>query len=342
MFKISLVIPCYNVAKYLDRSWNSLKHQTIGIENLQCIFVNDMSNDNGATLAKLMEIEKEAPKSVFVVNMEEKGGPGGCRNVGITYATGEYLEFLDSDDELTPVTCQRLYECAKDNSADIVQFNHLNISGDKKWSSGRSEETKLYSIDSKFDRVPFLIGSIVSYGITNKLYSMSLVRKADVYFPANLRYEEPLFVYPLFLYAKKVYILEENLYIYYRRTGSIVTSEVGNKLINHPTVQLMLLEELMRRGSLFYEYKEAIEIYFLWSFYCETLIFSRRHGKMIPLEYFKGMQKTCRRFFPDWRNNSYIVKEDNPTWSVLESIDKEISSQEELMELIEEAYILLG
>ena len=342
MFKISLVIPCYNVAQYLDRSWNSIKNQTIGIENLQCIFVNDMSDDGGQTLVKLMEIEKERPESVIVVNMEEKGGPGGCRNVGISYAEGEYLEFFDSDDELTPQTCERLYKCAEANRADIVQFNHLNISGDRKWSSGRTEETRLYSIDTKSDRIPFLVGNIVSYGITNKLYSMDLIREAQVSFPPNLRYEEPLFVYPLFLYAKRVYLLKEDLYIYYRRPGSIVTSEVGDKLLNHPTVQLMLLENLMKRTKLFAEFKNAIEIQFLWSFYCETLMFAGKHGAMLPLEYFQGMQKTCRSVFPNWRNNSYMVRDNNPVWPVLETIDMNISSQGQLNGLVKEVYELLG
>ncbi len=340
--KISIVIPCFNVADYLDRSWNSLKNQTIGIENLQCIFVNDMSTDDGATWAKLCEIEKQAPASVVLVDIQEKGGPGGCRNVGLEYATGEFLEFFDSDDELMLHTCDRLYKIAKEQSADIVQFNHLNISGDERWSSGRSEETKLYSINSKIDRVPFLLGSIVSYGITNKLYSMKLIREANVAFPVNLRYEEPLFVYPLFLYAKRVYLLKEDLYIYYRRPGSIVTSEVGHKLLNHPTVQLMLLENLLAREDLFYEYKDAIELHFLWSFYCETLIFAGKHGSMLPLDYFNGMQRTCRGIFPNWRNNKYIVKNGNPAWPVLETIDKDILSQVELDRLIEEVCALLG
>ena len=178
--------------------------------------------------------------------------------------------------------------------------------------------------------------------MTNKLYSMELIREANVSFPSNLRYEEPLFVYPLFLYVRKVYLLKEDLYIYYRRPGSIVTSEVGNKLLNHPTVQLMLLEDLMNRGELFAEYKDAIEIHFLWSFYCETRIFSARHGVAIPLEYFQGMQKTCRSLFPNWRNNSYMVKEGNSVWPVLESIDKEISTQAELNSLVREVYELLG
>ena len=86
-----------------------------------------MSDDDGATWDKLLEIDEKAPDSVVIVNMDKKGGPGGCRNVGINYATGEYLQFFDADDELLPDTCEKLYGIAIRNNADIVQFNHLNI-----------------------------------------------------------------------------------------------------------------------------------------------------------------------------------------------------------------------
>ena len=104
----------------------------------------------------------------------------------------------------------------------------------------------------------------------------------------------------------------------------------------------MLLEDLMSREELFTKYKDAIEIYFLWSFYCETLIFSKKHCALLPLEYFQEMQRICRRAFPDWRNNNYMVREGNKVWPVLETIDKEISSQAELNALVSEAYELLG
>lgn len=58
MKKVSVIIPCYNVESFLDRCWNSLAYQTIGLENMECIFVNDCSTDNGKTSEKLHSIEK--------------------------------------------------------------------------------------------------------------------------------------------------------------------------------------------------------------------------------------------------------------------------------------------
>jgi glycosyltransferase involved in cell wall biosynthesis len=138
--KISIVIPCYNVADYLDRCWASLKAQTIGLENLECIFVNDGSTDAGKTWAKLQALEADAPESVIIINLEQNVGLGEARNIGISHATGIFLEFLDADDELPPITCKRLFDLATDTDADIIQFNHLYILGDEKRSSFSSRE----------------------------------------------------------------------------------------------------------------------------------------------------------------------------------------------------------
>lgn len=340
--KISIVIPCYNVSSYLDRCWASLKSQTIGIDSLECIFVNDGSTDDGKTWKKLQDLELDAPNCVMIVNLDENVGLGEARNIGISHASGEYLEFLDADDELSLDACQRLYDIASQNDTDIIQFNHLYILGDKKRSSGSSAENKLYSITTKDDRVPFLNSTKVTYGCTNKLYKMALIQEANVKFPAHVKYEEPLFVYPLFLYAKKIYLLNEELYYYYLREGSIVTSEIGKKILDHPNVQLMLLEYLLSRKQLFNEYKDIIEIYFLWTFYCETINFAGAHpDAYIPLDFFDHMQKVCITFFSNWRSNPFIYMIPEGGQTILSSITRQFESQQELNSYIREVKDLI-
>ena len=78
--KISIVIACHNSADTLSDTWDSLKKQTIGLNSLECIFVDDASDDDGATWQKLIEIESEAPASVLIVHLEENMRQGGARN----------------------------------------------------------------------------------------------------------------------------------------------------------------------------------------------------------------------------------------------------------------------
>ncbi len=340
--KISIIIPCYNSSEYLERSLKSLKEQTIGFENLEIIFVNDCSTDEGATFNRLRELEKTSPDNIMVIDLPENKGPGGARNVGVSYASGEFLQFFDADDELRNDACEILYNCARDNDADIIQFNHLFILGDERRSSAVSRQTKLYNIETKEDRLKFLDSTIVTYGCTNKLYRTELVRNAKVRFPDNLRYEEPLFVYPLFLYAQKVMLLNEDLYLYYFNDNSMITSKLGKTLLHHPQVQLMLLEDLMNRKELYIEYRDVIGIYFLWSFYCETINYAGTYpDAYLPIDYFAYMQNVCRTFFSDYKDNSYYKVISEGGRKLLDSIDVDIKSQAELNLFLQKAKDLI-
>ncbi|XME04296.1 glycosyltransferase family 2 protein [Lachnospiraceae bacterium C1.1] len=328
--KVSVIIPCYNVDGFLNHCWESLHNQTIGIENMECIFVNDASNDNELTLNKLKDIEKKYPDSVLAVNLDKNVGPGGARNIGLEYASGKYIQFLDADDELRLDACEKLYNLAERYSSDLIQFNHLYVLGKERRSSNNSRISKTYHIKNREERIPFLTASKVTYGCTNKFYKKELIDRVGSKFPEKLRYEEPLFVYPIFLYVKSITLLNEALYIYKFRDGSMVTSQLGKKLLDHAQVQLMLLEDCMKREN-YNDYKEIIEIYFLWSFYCETIAFSAEYSdSFLPVDFYKYMQKICKTFFPDWRSNQYINLIPNGGIRMLDGLDIEFDLQYEL------------
>ncbi len=333
--KISIIIPCHNSSQTLDDAWNSLKNQTIGIENLECIFVDDASDDEGKTWEKLADIEQECPESVMIIHLDENLRQGGARNVGISYASGEYILFLDSDDELVLETCKKLYELADKNKSDIIQFNHIYKLGNESKTTSESPFTCDYEIKNKEDRVKFLDASLVTYGCTNKLYRLDIIKKADAKFAEKVIYEEPLFVYPCFLYAKRVLLITDAFYIYNFHHGSTVTSLLGSRILDHPKVQLLLLEYWLSRPDIFVEYKDVLELYFLWSYYCETICFAFENKVVLPLDYFKGMQDVCINFFPDWKKNKMMKRIPQNVVEVLQGINYSFNSQEELTEYIQ-------
>lgn len=332
--KISIIVPCYNVGDFLDRCWKSLLNQTIGIDALECIFVNDGSSDEGRTIDKLHNIEDDSPENVIIIDMDRNMGQGEARNIGIQYATGKYLMFLDADDELRADACERVYGLAEENGADIIQFNHLYILGDETRSSNASAETRFYQIKTREDRIPFLIDSKVTFGCTNKLYRLQLVKEIGGQFPAGVKYEEPLFVYPLFLYADRIMLLKEDLYLYHFNEDSTVTSMLGKRILDHPNVQLRLLDFVMNLDR-YEEYRQIIEIYFLWTFYLETISFaSRERDCVIPLEYFGYMQEMCKKLCPDWGENPYLHLIPDDARKVLMSIYRMFHTQNELNEFV--------
>ncbi|MBP5707779.1 MAG: glycosyltransferase family 2 protein [Alphaproteobacteria bacterium] len=118
--KISIIIPVYNVEKYLRRCLDSVLNQTF--QNWQAICINDGSTDkSGAILDKYAARDKR-----FVVVHKKNGGVSRARNDGIKKASGEYIMFLDSDDCIHPQTMDIVYRLAKDNKSDIVSFQVSN------------------------------------------------------------------------------------------------------------------------------------------------------------------------------------------------------------------------
>ena len=118
---ISIIIPVYNVEKYLRRCLDSVLNQTFS--DWQAICVNDGSPDNSAAILA----EYAARDSRFIVVEKENGGLSDARNAGMPYATGEYIMYLDSDDFIHPQTMEIAYHMACRDNSDIVSFTYDRI-----------------------------------------------------------------------------------------------------------------------------------------------------------------------------------------------------------------------
>ncbi len=112
--KVSVIVPIYNVEKYLRKSLDSLANQTIN--DYEVILVNDGSTDNSQSI-----IDEYVEKySVFKGFKKENGGMSSARNFGLKYAKGEYIAFVDSDDFVELNFLEKLYDKAKKDKSDVV------------------------------------------------------------------------------------------------------------------------------------------------------------------------------------------------------------------------------
>ena len=111
---ISVIVPVYNVIKYLDECVDSILHQTI--QNIQIILVDDGSTDGSGERCE--ELKKQ--DSRIEVLHKANGGLSDARNAGIALATGGYITFVDSDDVIDKTYCEMLYESIKNRAADIA------------------------------------------------------------------------------------------------------------------------------------------------------------------------------------------------------------------------------
>ena len=307
MKKVSVIIPCYNAAKWLPKCFLTLAGQTIGISELELIFVDDASTDDGATWAMLQEFEKAYPENIMVIHLEENMRQGGARNVALSYATGEYIAFVDADDFVADDFLEKVYDRAKETDADIVQFEYSFYTdrlGVVPANRKVSDEVLIISSDS--ERKKFLISEKITYGCWNKLYRRELIERAKVKYAEHVIYEEPLFVYPLLFYGTKFVLMSDKFYFYRQNGQGTMHSDMEqvSTLRMHMQVQLAVWN-FMKQTPFYQKFHEEIKLYFLHTYFYETLYFAKQRGFSITMELYQELEDTVKREVPDFEKSAY-------------------------------------
>lgn len=293
MKKVSVIIPCFNATKWLPKCFMSLVQQTIGIGELELIFVNDASTDDGATWAMLQEFERAFPESIIIIDLPGNRRQGGARNEALLYASGEYIAFVDADDWVE----LNLYECAygraKETNADIIQFNHnfyFEQVGVVPTKTEMANEVIVITNDD--DRRKMLLSEKITYGCWNKLYRREMVMETGAKYAEHVIYEEPLFVYPL-LFAGTVYVtIPDRLYVYRQNNMGTMRNDMKAyaTLLQHADVQLCVWE-FMKQTPYFKTFYEEIKLYFLHTYLYEILDFAKRRDMEIDFKTFEALAR---------------------------------------------------
>lgn len=211
--KVSVIVPVYNVEKYLEKCLDSLVHQTL--DAYEVIVVNDGSPDNSQEI-----IDKYAEKypEIICAYKKENGGLGDARNFGLERARGEYVGFVDSDDWVDAKMFSAMYDFAKTENNDVVICDFIEINDG--WKQGHV--SKGYRGDESqypIDKYMFIMNSINPATACNKIYRRELFMVQN--FPAQ--WYEDIATTPILLsYANKIGYLPLALY-YYRQTATSIT-----------------------------------------------------------------------------------------------------------------------
>ncbi len=327
MKKVSTITPCYNGEKYLRTCWESLKNQTIGIENMECIFVDDCSSDS--TWEILQEIEREYPENVVITRLPENMRQGGARNVALGMVSGEYIQFLDQDDWLEETALLELYSIAKEYDTDMIQFDFYHEGVKSPEDRFCARECMFELKDDVDERKEMLVSGQLVCSHHNIFYRTDLVKRTGSRFPERMLYEEPLFVYPMYFTAERIRIITNGLYHMRSHEQSSTETLLSSHLEDHSKVQKMLLDFLEEMPGVVDTYEKEIEFYFVWSYYAETVINIGRGGKF-SLEMMDEMQKTVINRFPDYMENRYLKAYGYATEGLLGSVQENFSTVEEM------------
>ena len=217
---ISVVVPVYNVAPYLERCVKSVLRQTY--KDLEVILVDDGSTDGSGELCDQLAL---TDIRIHVVHQKNQG-LSGARNTGIRQATGEYIAFIDSDDEwLFDDGLEKLLKTTS-NDKDLIIFKGVNI-----WKDGRKTPFGDYDV-SHISRLPDA-QTVFSHLVESQQFQMSacflLVRRKvltdnGLYFPQGLISEDVQWSLMLWQYVHSVCVTNLEFYGYYHRENSITTS----------------------------------------------------------------------------------------------------------------------
>ncbi len=291
--KLSIIVPVYNVEKYLERCLESLVNQTI--KEYEIIIVVDGSTDNSI---KIVKKYKEKYSNLIKYVETENRGLSAARNYGIDLAKGEYIGFVDSDDYVATDMYEKLYNCAKDNNYDVVVCDYCKITDEKQ------KEVKLeITSNSTLDEI---VVNSRPYAC-NKIFKKNIFKKYNLKFPEGLIFEDICTVYPLLMRSKQIGYVNESMYFYcYNRSGSIMKNKNRDDLCILKI--LSILNDYCVKNNLFDTYNNLVCELNVRHIYYRLRELKKYNNKKYNLKFVYKSFKFLREYFPRWKHECVYSK----------------------------------
>lgn len=224
MPQISIIVPVYKVENYLERCVNSLLAQTW--HDIEIILVDDGSPDNSGAICD--EFAEKDPR-VKVVH-KENGGLSSARNAGLAIATGNYIGFVDSDDYVLPEMYEKLHLALTESDAEISICNYEYIDEETGQCIPTNSPVKTEVLSREKAYACLDVGMDgYSYYVTawNKLYKKELFE--GCLFVEGKIHEDEFFVHHVFAKCNQIAVIDDKLYMYMQRNGSITNTHITIK-----------------------------------------------------------------------------------------------------------------
>lgn len=243
---VSIIIPVYNTEKYLIKCLDSIINQTY--DNLEIIIINDCSPDNSD---KIIESYKKLDHRILYIKNKENVGLGETRNIGITNASGKYIQFIDSDDFIELETVKILVEAVESTDADLVDFRYRYVSEVKVINEILVNQFfKIRNLIIRRDSQFFIsVLRTLDDIVCNKLFKLEIITQNNIKFNFPI-YEDTPFTLEYSFNSNKIIILENILYNYLARPSSITHSTSFEKYIDSFVRSNAFIFQIMYRYKL--------------------------------------------------------------------------------------------
>lgn len=251
-YKISVIIPVYNTAKYMKKCLDSLLYQTIS--SIEIIIVDDASTENmDDVYAQYLNYP-----NVILIKNETNIGPGGARNKGLEMATGEYIGFCDSDDWVELNAFEKITCAMEKHNCDIGIYSMERIYGMGKPSFNICNYEKEYIFGSDMATRIFLqqydVGIEISHHCTNKVFRKAFLDRIDAKFEENIYFQGKLFCLYTFINTDSIICVPGVKYKHFKRTNSIIQSFDEKHLIDFGK-SMLIAKDYLIRANLFDQYR---------------------------------------------------------------------------------------
>jgi len=289
---LSIVVPIYNVEKYLDKCLDAFVRQNL--KNTEIILVNDGSTDNTQSI---IDIYVNKYPDLFKSFIKENGGLADARNYGVEKAKGKYITFIDPDDYVDDNYFNTLLKDAVDGDLDLVVADMRYV-----WENNKKEPMVQHGLNKVNDNINKAL-FISSLSVCNKLFRKELFDSLTVKFPEGLWYEDIPVTLAYITKAKKIKYNDGPKYNYLQRSSSILGSSYSPKMYDIFTVFDGVLK-YFKDNNLYNEYRDELEYLLVEHFlvYGAFRFLRTDHYKELMTKAFDYVKKE----FPNYKNNKYI------------------------------------
>ncbi len=316
--KVSIIIPCYNVEKYIDRCLNSVYSQTIGVDALEIILIDDCSRDN--TIDKLRAFEEKYPESTILIPLESNVGAAEARNIGLSYASGEYIAFADADDMLADSLIEKMVLCIEEQDCEMVECAYSGFSDISECHVVTVGEQQRYNLEDPFVRRDYIRNIGIKSAVWGRLYRSTFLKRTGLSFVKGSIYEDVQFTGVGMFLLNSVCQIPETLYFYYSNDSGISGSSTREKLKQEVDIIRIMIRELEDRGLLediLEQFYPELEYYCIRKSYLDpisALVINRQPVTEEDLMYYR---ESLLEAFPNAGKNKYALcaVENNSLWS---------------------------
>lgn len=291
--ELSIIVPVYNVEKYLEKCIRSLVEQTLDDNYYEIILVNDGSPDKSQEI-----INKYASEYSNIIALEkENGGLSDARNYGLDRARGKYVAFVDSDDYVDADMYEAMLMKAKEQEFDVVVCDFIEIYEEHEFrGTSRVNDDLLSKEDVKKAMMDFYPSA------WNKIYKRELFE--EIRFKKGVWFEDVELLHRLFPIINNVGVVKKAFYYYIQRSGSI--SKSTDPRIFHCVENWNGVLEYYNKKGYMNDYGKEIEYCYVRYLYATFLKASLKYDRKTYQKALDVAIKEVQRHFPNYRSNRYF------------------------------------